>query len=160
MKRSLRIWAWTASLLATGIAVATGLVATGSLFALLPALLLVRYVWSDSEGLMVVALLAGAVLTVVAASVSAWQAVVSAVGLLIAAEIAACGARVYGAQSPAVVGIAVHDTGTNLGWSAGAVAVTAAVALAPIPTWLSVSALVVVVAVGFGLLLTRPDGSP
>jgi len=157
MKRSLRMWAWAATLLATGVSAATGFVATGSLLALLPALLLVRYVWSDSEALMVVALLAGGVLTLVAASVSAWQAVIAAVGLLVAAEIAACGARIYGAQSPAVVGIAARDTGTNLAWGAGAVAATAAVALAPIPTWLSVSALVVVVAVGFGLLLTRPD---
>lgn len=135
------------AVLATAVSGVSGFVGTHNLLALVPSMLLLRYVFADFEGTLTAALVGTALMALVGLSRGDVNAVIVALGGFAAAEIASVGTTVRRRQSIVGFGILASEAAVNVGVAAAAVVGTAAIALLHPPTWVALVALVVLAVV-------------
>jgi hypothetical protein len=131
------------AVLAASVSLATGWWGSHTVLAAVPTMLLLRYVFADFEGTLTAALIGTAAIALIGLVHSDAHAIVVAVGGFVAAELATVGTIVRRRESTAVLKVLWADAAINCGLAIAAAAGTAAVALLHPPTWLALTALIV-----------------
>lgn len=139
------------TLLVASAAVASMTVAGGSLWlvtqnpvAVVPALMLARFVYADLELLLTAALLAAAALVAAGTADSAIGAAGGLLGVFVACELAAAGGRLRRMGTPKAVPLLRAMLGQHLAVALGVVAIGLPLAVWKPPIWVTVGALAAV----------------
>lgn len=130
------------ALLAAAVSAGSGWWGAHNLLALVPTMLLLRYVFADFEGTLTAALVGTALIALIGLTNSDTHAVVVALGGFVAAELATVGTTIRRRQSTTGMQVLCLEAGINSGIAVAAAGGTAAVAVLHPPTWVALTALV------------------
>ncbi len=131
------------AVLATTVSFGTGFLGSHNLLAAVPAMMLLRYVLADFEGTLTAALIGTGVVALIGLGQGDMHAVLIAVGGFVATEVAQVGTVVRRRASIAGVQVLLIDAALNCSVALAAAGGTAAIAVAHPPSWVALSALVV-----------------
>lgn len=137
----------TALLLAIGSALVAALacgIASGSALSILPAALLVRFVWADYEGSMTLALMMMGGLSLVALATGPAACLFALAGAFVAAELAALGAQIQRTGSDAGVRRRLLEVAGNMLFGLATMGFGAVLTIADPPAWVGTWALAIV----------------